>query len=71
MGSIFKEMGLIVWVLVYFLRNFIYFIFDDISNKYLFMIGYKVIGEFNGNGYMIYKYNKFIKDKMINIVVIF
>lgn len=70
MGSISKEMGLTVRVLAYLLRNPIYLISDDISNKYLSTIGYKVIGEPNGNGYMTYKHNKFIKDKMINIAVI-
>lgn len=70
MYKISKETGLSTRNLSYLLRNPIYLISDDISNKYLSTIGYTVIGQANGNGYMTYKYNKFIKDKMVNLAVI-
>lgn len=70
MWKISKRVGITPRNLGTVLRNPIYLISDKISNKYLSTIGYKVIGEPNGNGYMTYKYNKFIKDKMVNLAVI-
>lgn len=70
MWRLSKEIGITARNMTTVLRNPIYLISDETSSQYLNSIGYKVIGESNGNGYMTYKYNKNIKDKMIELAVV-
>jgi DNA invertase Pin-like site-specific DNA recombinase len=73
MGQLSKETGITTRNMTLILRNPIYLKSDEASSKYLTSIGYKVIGEANGNGYMTYKHNKNSKnskEKMIELAVV-
>lgn len=73
MYELSKEIGITARNMTTVLRNPIYLISDEASSRYLTSIGYKVIGEANGNGYMSYKHNKNSKskkDKMIELAVV-
>lgn len=70
MYSISKETGITTRNIQCILKNPIYVKSSKELNDYLESIGYYVIGEANGCGYMAYKHNKHKKDKLINLAVI-
>ncbi|WP_315066534.1 recombinase family protein [uncultured Clostridium sp.] len=73
MYQLSKEIGITARNMTTVLRNPLYLISDEVSSRYLSSIGYKVIGEPNGNGYMTYKHNKNSKnkkDKLIELAVV-
>lgn len=72
MRKLSKEIGITSRNMTTVLRNPIYLISDEVSSRYLASIGYKVIGEANGNGYMSYKHNKNSKkkEKIVELAVV-
>ena len=72
LNALSKELNLTPRTLGYMIKNPLYIISDDISHNYLTTLGYTVLGEPNGNGYMSYKHNKNNNDKnkLVNLAVI-
>ena len=65
-----NELGLSERCISLSLKKPIYIASDEASNRYLESIGYTVIGEPNGNGYMTYIHNKNNDSKTVNLAVI-
>ncbi|MBS5306444.1 recombinase family protein [Clostridium sp.] len=65
-----REIGLTERCISYALKTPVYIASDLASNRYLESIGYTVIGEPNGNGYMTYIHNKNNNSKTIKLAVV-